>query len=145
MRTRFGSPITAHLVDLVLTLGLVGFAAFAYSSGGVGGADALFGAIIASMIYFIFVSLSAVIHAIRKEKGGARGLLILAGLINMVVFGYLASEFVANPGVWSLEPLTYYFVVGSVVIGALLYAGSWWYNKKKGVNISLAYKELPPE
>ena len=142
---RFGSPITAHLVDLIITIALVGFAAFAYSSGGIGGADALFGAILASMIYFIFVGLSAAIHAIKKEHGGTKLVLAIAGILNVPVFGYLAYEFLAYPDVWSLHPLTYYFIAGSVVVGALIYAGSYYYNKKRGIDISLAYKELPPE
>jgi len=138
---RFGSPLAAHLVDLILTLGLVGIAAFFY----IGGADALFGAIIASMVYFLFVGLSAAIHGIKKETGTAKGILTLAGILNVFVFGYLAWEFLAYPGVWSLSSLTYTFVVGSVIAAILLYAGSWWYNKKKGIDISLAFKELPPE
>lgn len=142
---RFGSPITAHLVDLIITIGLVGFAAFAYSSGGIGGADALFGAILASMIYFIFVSISAVIHAIRKEAGTTRLILGIAGILNIPVFAYLSYEFLAYPDVWALHPLTYYFIIGSVVAGALIYAASWRYNKSRGIDISLAFKELPPE
>ena len=144
--SRFGSPVAAHLVDLVLTLGLVGFAAFAYSlQGGIGGADALFGAILASMVYFVFVGLAAAIHGVRKEKGGTKGLLVLAGILNVFVFGYLSYQFLSYPDVWSLKPLTYYFIIASVVVGALIYWGSHRYNKKRGIDISLAYKELPPE
>lgn len=144
--TRFGSPIVAHLVDLVLTLALVGFAAYAYSlQGGLGGADALFGAILASMIYFIFVSLAAAIHGIKKETGAIKAILVLAGILNVFVFGFLSYQFLAYPNVWSLKPLTYCFIVGSAIAGALIYLGSRWYNKKRGIDISLAYKELPPE
>ncbi len=143
--SRFGSPITAHLVDLVITLALVGFAAFAYSSGGIGGADALFGAILASMVYFIFVGLSAAVHGLRKEQGTTKWILVLAGILNIFIFGFLSYQFLAYPNVWSLHPLTYYFIGGSVVAGALIYWGSRWYNKKRGIDISLAYKELPPE
>lgn len=143
--SRFGSPHIALLISLVVTVALVGFAAFGYSSGGIGGADALFGAVLASMIYFMFVSLSAILHGLRKEQGGTKWLLMIAGIINIPVFGYLAYEFLAYPDVWALHPLTYYFIAGSVILGALAYAGSYYYNKKRGIDISLAYKELPPE
>ncbi len=143
--SRFGSPYVALLVSLVLTVALVGFAAFAYSSGGIGGADALFGAILAAMIYFMFVSLAAILHGLRKEQGLTKWILVVAGLLNIPVFGYMAYLFLAYPGVWTLEPLTYYYIAGSIIVGALLYAGSYYYNKKRGINISLAYKELPPE
>jgi amino acid transporter len=138
---RFGSPIVAHLVDLVLTLGLVGIAAFYY----IGGADALFGAILASMIYFIFVGLAAAIHGAKKERGSTKAILVLSGVLNVFVFGFLSYQFLSYPQVWSLNTLTYYFIALSVVAGALLYFGSKWYNAKRGINISLAYKELPPE
>lgn len=138
--SRFGSPIIAHLVDLVLTVGLIGMAAYYYS-----GMDALFGAIIASMVYFIFVGLAATVHGMKKEKGGSKALLVGAGIANMFVFGFLSYQFLAYPTVWSLNTLTAYFIIGSVIVGALLYFGSKWYNQKKGIDISLAYKELPPE
>ncbi|MBI3841096.1 MAG: amino acid permease [Thaumarchaeota archaeon] len=143
--SRFGSPITAHLVDLVITLGLVFFAAYAYNTGGIGGADALFGAILASMVYFIFVGLAAAIHGMKREKGGTKWILMLAGVLNVFVFGFLSYQFITYPVVWALHPLTYYFIGASIVAGALIYISSWWYNKRRGIDISLAYKELPPE
>ena len=142
---RFGSPVMAHLVDLIITIALVAFAAFAYSTGGIGGADALFGAILASMVYFIFVGLAAAIHGWRKEQGMTKWILLVAGIANIFVFGFLSYQFIAYPDVWALHPLTYYFIAASVAAGALIYLGSWWYNKKRGIDISLAYKELPPE
>ncbi len=137
---RFGSPITAHLVDLVLTLGLVAMAAFFYS-----GTSSLFGAILASMIYFIFVGLAAAIHGARKEKGGTKAILVTAGIVNVFVFGFLSYQFLAYPGVWSLNNLTYAFIILSVVAGAAIYYASKSYHKRRGIDISLAYKELPPE
>ena len=138
---RFGSPIYAHAIDLVLTLGLVGLAAVYYT----GGVNALFGAIVASMVYFIFVGLAAAIHAYKKEKGGTQALLMGAGILNMFVFGFLSYEFLEYPGVWSINDLTGYFVIGSVIVGTVLYFGSKLFYKRRGIDISLAYKELPPD
>jgi amino acid transporter len=137
---RFGSPMVAQVISLVVTVTLVGLAAFYY-----GTVSALFGAIIASMIYFIFIGLTATVHALKKETGSARVILGVAGLLNIVVFGYVASEFVANPAVWSLTTLTSGFVIFSFLFGAAIYLGSRTYYKRKGIDISLAYKELPPE
>jgi amino acid transporter len=137
---RFGSPVKAFLISLVVTLVLVGIAAFYYS--GVGG---LFGATIASMIYFIFVGLTAAIWAIRKEKGITKVILALAGIGNMLVFGFLTYQYVTNATMWSLNNLTVYFVVATFILGAVLYVVSYYYHKSRGVDISLAYKEIPPE
>jgi len=137
---RFGSPVKAFLISLVVTVVLVALAAFYYS--GLGG---LFGATIASMIYFAFVGLAAAVWAIRKEKGMAKLILIVAGIANIGVFGFLTYQYITNAAQWSLNSLTVYFVVGTFILGGVIYAASYYYHKARGVNISLAYKEIPPE
>jgi amino acid transporter len=143
--SRFGSPYIALIVSLIITVVLVGLAAFNYSGGLFGGLDGLFGAILAAMIYFIFVGLAAVGHAFRKEHGLTQAVLIVAGTLNVIVFGFLSYQFVSNPTVWSLNSLTYGFIGGSFLVGALLYFWSENRHAKKGIDISLAYQELPPE
>ena len=137
---RFGSPVKAFAISLVVTVVLVGAAAFYYS--GLGG---LFGATIASMIYFAFVGLAASVWAMRKEQGVAKVILFLAGIGNILVFGFLTYQYLANAAQWSLNNLTVYFVVGTFLLGAIIYAASYYYHKGKGIDISLAYKEIPPE
>ncbi len=137
---RFGSPVKAFVISLVVTVVLVALAAFYYS--GLGG---LFGATIASMIYFAFVGLAAAVWAMRKEQGIAKVILFLAGIGNILVFGFLTYQYVTNAAQWSLNNLTVYFVVGTFLLGAIIYAASYYYHKGKGVDISLAYKEIPPE
>ena len=144
--SKFGSPIYAHLVDLILTLVLIGLAAVYYTTPNLGaGTNPLFGAILASMAYFMVVGISAVIHAVKKEKGASKGVLGVAGVLNVVVFGFLSWEFLANQSVWALNSLTYTFIIGSLVAGALIYFASHRYNKSRGIDITLAYKELPPD
>ena len=137
---RFGSPVKAFVISLVVTVILVGLAAFYYS--GLGG---LFGATIASMIYFAFVGLAAAVWGMRKEKGMTKVILIVAGIANIFVFGFLTYQYLTYPAQWSLNNLTVYFVVGTFILGAIIYALSYYYHKGKGINISLAYKEIPPE
>lgn len=144
--SRFGSPLYAHLVDLILTVVLVGLAAYYYTNPSLGaGTNPLFGAILASMAYFMVVGISAVVHAVKKEKGASKGVLALAGVLNVVVFGYLSSEFLAYQSVWALNSLTFTFIIGSLLAGVFIYFGSHRYNKARGIDISLAYKELPPD
>ncbi len=143
--TRFGSPIVAYAISLILTVILVGLAAFNYGGGLFGGFTSLFGAILASMIYFIFVGLAAAVHGAKKEQGTTKLILVIAGILNVFVFGFLSYQFLAYPAVWSLNNVTYGFIVLSVVAGAVIYYWSKSYNAKRGIDISLAYKELPPE
>ncbi|MGD1055097.1 MAG: amino acid permease [Nitrososphaerales archaeon] len=144
--SRFGSPIVAHFVDLVMTVVLVGLAAYYYTTPGLGaGTNPLFGAILASMVYFMVVGLSAAVHAVKKEAGGAKVILAAAGILNIIVFGFLSYEFLANQTVWALNSITFTFIIGSLAAGILFFSASYWYNKKRGVDITLAYRELPPE
>jgi amino acid transporter len=137
---RFGSPVNAFVISLVVTVILVGLAAFYYS-----GLSGLFGATIASMIYFAFVGLAAATWGIRKEKGTAKVILVIAGIANVFVFGFLTYQYITNATMWSLNDLTVYFVVGTFILGAIAYFASRAYHKARGVDISLAYKEIPPE
>ncbi|MDG6940117.1 MAG: APC family permease [Nitrososphaerota archaeon] len=137
---RFGSPWVALLFGLVLVTFLIAGASFVYGS-----FVSLYGAVVASMIYFIFVGLSAVIYASRNEKGGTKRLLSLAGILQVLVFLYLTYQFLYYSTIWGGNPLAYGWVVGSFVIGIILYAASKAYHAKRGINIDMTYKEIPPD
>jgi glutamate:GABA antiporter len=137
---RLGSPVVAHIIDLAITIGLIGLTAYYFSS-----IYGIFGAIIASMIYFIFVGLAATTHALRKESGSSKALLASAGILNALVFAFLAYQFLANPAFTGINSVTLAYVIGTFILGALIFQASKWYHKRRGIDISLAYKELPPE
>lgn len=137
---RFGSPVIAMLIDWVITVTLIGITAYYFGS-----ISGIFGAIIASMIYFMFVGLAAMVHAFRKESGSSKAILTLAGFLNIIVFGFVAYQFLSNPGFTGLNNVTYVYVISTLVAGAIIYQLSRWYHKKRGMDISLNYKELPPE
>lgn len=137
---KFGSPVVAHIVDLVITIGLIGLAVLFFS-----GYTSLYGAIIASMVYFAFVGLAAAVHGLRKEGGLSRLALVLCGIANVGIFSFITYEYLAYPEAWEVNSLTYTFVILSVVVSIAIYLLSKFYHKRKGIDISLAYKELPPE
>ena len=37
------------------------------------------------------------------------------------------------------------FMIGVVVIGVIWYIGAWLFNRNKGIDLALAYREIPPE
>ncbi|MEM3186670.1 MAG: APC family permease [Conexivisphaerales archaeon] len=137
---RFGSPVIAHLLDLLVTVILVGLASFFY-----GTLTSLYGAIMASMIYFIFVGLSAVNWARKHERGAIKSLLSVSGLLSAGVFVFLTYEFLAFGSVWGGNLLAYGYIAASVILGAILYLYSKSKHAKKGIDISLVFKEIPPE
>ena len=143
---RFGSPMKAFLISFVVSVILVGWAAYNYTTSSIGaGTNPLFGAILASMIYFMFVGAAAIVHAIRKESGITRPILALAGIGNILVFGFISYQFLTYQAMWSINSFTFSWLVGCLVLGIVLFVGSYYYHKGRGVNINLAYREIPPE
>jgi amino acid transporter len=141
---KLGSPVIAHALDLVVAVFLIGLAT--YFSGSF---FALFGAIIASMVYFVFIGLAAATYAFRKERGSAKAILGIFGILDAVVFSFVAYQYLTSPTFSIFTVLSPWlndtYLVVTLVAGASIYLTSRWYHKKKGMDISLNYKELPPE
>jgi amino acid transporter len=138
--SRYGSPIVAHLIDLIIILGLVAGASFLY-----GTFVSLYGTIVGPMIYFMFVGVAAVVHGVKRETGRTKLILVTCGVLSAIVFFWLTSEFLLYPAIWGGNWLAYGFLVGSAVLGVVLYIGSKMYNARRGIDISLAFKQIPPE
>jgi amino acid transporter len=147
--SRFGSPVVAHVIDLVITVGLVGAIAFLYGS-----LQAFFAAVVASMIYFFFIGITSAVHGARKETGRTRGTLVVSGVLMAAVFAFIIYQFLANPTIWGTPVMAfgipgydfaYIYVVSSFIAGVVIYLASKAYHKSKGIDITLAYREIPPE
>lgn len=137
---RYGSPVVAHVIDLIVTVVLIGAAAFLYGS-----FTSLFGAVIAAMIYFIVVGIAATVYATRKESGSSKSILTVAGVLMAIVFVYITYLFLAYQGVWGGNLLAYGYAASSFVLGVIIYQVSKARHRAKGIDITLAYKEIPPE
>jgi len=101
--------------------------------------------VVASMIYFIVIGLAAVTYAVKNEKGTSKTILMVAGILMAVVFAYITYQFLASPSVWGGNALAYGYVAVTFVLGIVLYSASKMYHSKRGIDITLAYKEIPPE
>jgi amino acid transporter len=136
---KYGSPTVAFLINLIGTLVLIALASFFY-----GTLTSLYGAVVASMIYFIFVGIAAVLYALKNEKGGSKAVLTTAGFLMAIIFVYITYQFLAFASIWGGNPIAYGWVVGSFIAGVIIYVVSKSYHSKRGIDITLAYKELPP-
>jgi len=136
---KYGSPTIALLIQLVGTVILIGLASFFY-----GTLVSLYGAVVAAMIYFFFIGIAAVQYALKNEKGQSKGILATAGALMAIVFAYIVYQFLAFPNVWGGNPIAYGWVVATFVAGLVIYTVSKSYYGKRGIDIALAYKELPP-
>jgi len=139
---KYGSPVIAHVIDLVITIVLIGLASFLY-----GTLYSLYGVLVAAMIYFAFVGLAAIVYAWKQlsRGGNEKIVLAIAGLLQILVFSYLTYEFIAYGGVWGGNALAYGYVVASFVAGVVIFFVSRSRQKARGIDISYAFREIPPE
>ncbi len=137
---KYGSPVIAHLLDLAVTVVLIGLAAFLY-----GTISSLYGAVMASMIYFAFVGVAAVVYAANKEKGWSKISLATAGVLQTIVFGYLTYQFLTYPTIWGGNALAYGYIAVTFVVSAVIYVIAKSKREKEGLNMSSAFRDVPPE
>jgi APA family basic amino acid/polyamine antiporter len=118
----------------------------------------LLGALLAQIAAFIVVSIAGIVFPYRLkavwESGGGRRILgipavTLAGAGGVIALGSLMIIFIFNSSISAAfavtRRLSLEFMIGVVVIGAIWYAVAWQLNRNKGVNLALAYREIPPE
>ena len=118
----------------------------------------LLGALVAQLLAFIIVSIAGVVFPYRlpdvwRSAGGRRVLgvpaVTLAGLGGVLVLGTMMVMFVFNQtlnGAFGVTRDISLIVMGTVVgLGILWYIGARVYNRSRGFDISLAYREIPPE
>ena len=73
----------------------------------------------------------------------------LAGVGGVIALGALLILFVFNKSISAQFAVTAHlsieFMLGVVAAGILWYIGAYLFNKRCGINLNLAYKEVPPE
>ena len=118
----------------------------------------LLGALLAQIVAFILVSVAGIVFPYRLpqiwEGGGGRRIvgipaITLAGIGGFVALTALMLMFIfddtVNATFAATRGISLKFMIGVIVVGALWYAASWALNKRRGVDLSLAYREIPPE
>jgi len=118
----------------------------------------LLGALLAQIAAFIVVSIAGIAFPYRLkstwESAGGRRLfgiptVTLAGIGGVIVLGAFVYEFLFNPTINATfavtRQLSLIFMISVPIIGAIWYAVAYYLNKQRGVDLALAYRELPPE
>jgi amino acid transporter len=118
----------------------------------------LLGALLAQILAFIVVSIAGIAFPYRLkaiwESGGARRIagipaVTLAGIGGVIALGGLMLLFIFDDTINTTFAVTraisLRFMIGVVVLGAVWYVVAWIVNRNRGVDLSLAYREIPPE
>ena len=141
--TKSGSPIFTHLLDLLATGFFLGVIVFLGSQN----ALSLYGATVLGALYFLVVGFAGIWHSVKFKVMK----ILVPALITVGYFAYLTYVSATNPGFGFMEsngtvnPITLAFVVGTLVFSAVVYVVAYLYNKRKGIDLNLIYKEIPPE
>lgn len=106
--------------------------------------------ILACIAAILFPKLRKAMYAsspqFTKYSLGGIPLLVVAGVIGLIGFGLITTLTVAYPQAGSPITAANASFMGSMfILGALIYFISHTYRKRHGVDISLSFKEIPPE
>ena len=148
---RFHSPVKAIVFCTITgTLALIALVTIPQAS--------LLGALLAQIAAFILVSIAGIAFPFRlrhvwESAGGHRILGIptvtLAGTGGVIVLGALMLMFLFNSTINSTfgvtARLSLSFMIGVIVVGIIWYVVAYFLNRGQGVDVSLAYREIPPE
>jgi hypothetical protein len=82
-----------------------------------------------------------------KAKIGGLPLMTVVGFLTAISFAYIGYIGYSSPAVTNQTYALFGFEVlaAVVVIGFITYFASKSYYKSKGIDISLAFKDIPPE
>jgi amino acid transporter len=118
----------------------------------------LLGALLAQIAAFILVSAAGIafpyrLKSVWEAAGGRRILGIpavaLAGAGGVLALGTLLVLFIFNKSISATFAVTAHlsveFMLGVIGAGILWYIGAYLVNRRRGINLNLAFKEIPPE
>ncbi|QKR00699.1 APC family permease [Metallosphaera tengchongensis] len=147
---RFHSPVVAHLIDEVITIGSLTVitvtplsSAFFY---GMDTADAM-----ALLFGFVVVILASVFANLSRgnELPGNKYLILGVSVADLIVMSLYGYYWFGNSTVYlgiTMNPITWLIVASPFIAGIVIYYVMRWYRlRKEGVDIKYSFKEIPPE
>jgi amino acid transporter len=136
---RFHSPTSALLLSFIVAVPMVFIVSLTNWT-------SLYTTTALGSVFFAFIGITAIIYGWRKKKelGGTGPALIVCGLLVAPFFLYVTYQLLALP-FYGINPVSWGIMLFFWILGALLYPIGKSYYGKKGLDLSLVFKELPPE
>jgi amino acid transporter len=136
---RFHSPYIGLIISFVIAIPMIVIASYKnwlslFSTGAMG------------QVFFAFIGITAIIYAIKKRNSlkSLTGALVVTGAVSAAFFLYTTYLFLTDT-VYLVNDISWYIMIPLWVLGAMLYPISSAYYKGKNMDLSLVFKELPPE
>jgi len=131
---RFHSPVASLLLTFVISAPLVAIADYENWF-------SLFSTSALGMVFFAFVGITAIAYAASGKKNIP---LMVAGAVTLVFYFALAYMYVGLP-YYGINDLSWGIMILFWLLGAIAYPLSRAYHSRKGIDVSLAFREIPPE
>jgi len=113
------------------------------------------GAAVGENTSIMIVCIAAIVFPFRRKslfepspaniKVGPVPLLSLTGIISFTFIGMIQYFLLSNPLYGANTPPVLMAIVIIFVIGAVIYGASYLYHKKQGLDISMVFRDIPPE
>ncbi|MGH9919800.1 MAG: hypothetical protein ACRD6W_13160, partial [Nitrososphaerales archaeon] len=106
-----------------------------------------------SVVWFLAAVSAALLPFTRRgvyesATGGKRRRLptiTVLGVVGAALFAFLGYNSVANPAVGPFEASAQMVVGAVVLVPVVIYSLSYWYHKRRGIDLRLAQSQIPPE
>jgi len=150
---RFGTPVSATLVlwvvsEIVLIVQLLWSSAIAvWLNAGIGVLLFILSTTIASMVFSrTRKDLLELSPSLTRYKVGGFYLITISGAISSVALVVFLGAVIAFPQVgYPVTPANVAFMILVYVLGAVVYYLAKYYRNTQGMDIALAFKQVPPE
>jgi amino acid transporter len=143
----------AYAIGAVAILQFVGLIAYTYGPSAF--LSLISGAGLAEIITFMIVALAAIVFPFKRkdlyENTSARinlgpvPLISIVSTISLAFYALLEYFYLSNVNYGANIMPVYGMTAVSLVLPAVIFAASYYYNKRRGLDLLLAFKGLPPE
>jgi amino acid transporter len=137
-----GSPAYAHLLDFLITLVFLAVPIISPT-----GYEALYSYTPLAIAYLMLVCVAGIRQGLSERSKG----IIVSSILSIVFLAFLGYEAFTNPyfGVISSNGQPYLpgimYIVSLIGSGAIIFIVSYFYRLRRGIDLMLIYKEIPPE
>jgi amino acid transporter len=107
-----------------------------------------------SVVWFLAAASAAILPFRRKTifdaspakaKLGSLPVLTLLGVLGAILFAYLGYNALTNPAIGPFAFDTQIFIVGIVLLPIMIYIVSYYYNRRRGIDLRQLCSQLPPD